>query len=129
MKNFYIILILLLFFSGCSKNSDLLLPFDQMGSKQIAYASLSEHEKLTIINWQHGKVEEGVYHIINKSNSIILDSGDKIYLGSISSNVKLNEGQKLIAVTFNTTEDALLGPLIIIIEPNSKEVIGGVLRM
>ncbi len=123
-----LIILSFLILSDCSNNSNVLLPFDQMSNRQIAYASLSEQEKSTIINWQNGKVEEGVYQSFNKSNAIVLNSGDKIFFGTISSTVKLIEGQKLIAVTFNTTDDALLGPLIVIIEPNYNKVIGGVLR-
>jgi hypothetical protein len=31
-------------------------------------------------------------------------------------------------VTFNTTEDALLGPIVIYIDPQTKKVVGGAPR-
>jgi len=36
--------------------------------------------------------------------------------------------QDLISVTFNTIEDPLLGPIIIIIDPDSQNVVGAVGR-
>ncbi len=129
MKKTLVILIQLLFLVGCSDDSDLLSPSGQKHFRLIAYESLSESEQSTIIDWQNGKVEAGTYQSADDSHSIVLDSQNRIPFATNSSGVKLFDGQKLIAVTFETKVDALLGPIILIIEPCSENVIGYMLRM
>lgn len=130
MKKLLGILISFLFLIGCSEDSDPLSSPGQKHYRQVAYNYLSDEEKATIINWQKGKVEAGTYQSDNELfGFVVIESGDKILFATNFSDVKLFEGQQLVAVTFNTTVDGLLGPIILIIEPSSEKVIGYVLRM
>ena len=114
--------------AGCSNNSNVLTPFVEMNYRNVAYESLSEQSKATVINWQDGKVGKGIYQGKNGSNIILLDSGSQIGFVFNTSNVEVINGQRLIMVTFNTKDDPLLGPMILIIDPITNKVIGGVQR-
>ena len=127
MKKLLMVLILFLF--SCSEESDFLSSYEQKHLRNIAYKSLSEEARSTIVNWQNGKVEAGIYHSSDESDFIVLDSKNEIPFMINSTDVKLIERQKLVAVTFNTTYDALLGPLILIIELREEKVIGLTPRM
>ena len=71
-----------------------------MQVREIAWNSLSTQEKATVItNWQVAPVAETVY----------------------------NE-KSAYAVRFNTTEDALLGPIFVYVDKNAKLVLGQGLR-
>lgn len=129
MKKLFVIFICSLVLSGCSEDSNPLSPSGQKHFRQIAYNYLSDDAKATIINWQNGKVEDGTYHSSDEYDFIVLDSKNEIPFAANSSDVKLYTGQRLVAVTFETTMDPLLGPLILIVEPRSDKVIGYVLRM
>ncbi len=126
MKKTLVILIKLLFLVGCSDDSDLLSPSGQKHFRLIAYESLPESEQSTIIDWRNGKVEKGFYQVYNSFGSVVLDDGDRVAFVSNSSNI--NDGQKLVVVIFNTN-NLVLGPIILIVEPISEKVIGYVPRM
>jgi hypothetical protein len=38
------------------------------------------------------------------------------------------QGQNVVSVTFSTTDDALLGPLVVFIDPQTKKVVGAAPR-
>jgi len=127
---YYILFIPILFLTeaGCSDNSNVLTPFEEMNYRKVAYESLSEQSKSTVINWLGGKIERGIYQEKNGSNTIILNSGFQMGFVINTSNVNLINGQSLIMVTFITKNDHVLGPMILIIDPITNKVIGGVQR-
>jgi hypothetical protein len=72
----------------------------KMQIRAIAWNSLSEHAKLNVIvDWRQAPVIESTY-----------------------------KGKRAYAVCFNTSDDALLGPLTVYIDASSKIVLGQGLR-
>ena len=128
MKRLILYCLLIVLIIGCSKDSNVLLPQDKTAYKDIAYNSLTSWEKSTIINPNDVIINEGVYKYENNSHKIYIDSDHLIYFGLTDTTTVLFENQKLISVLFNTTKDALLGPIDVIINPYSKKAIGGTLR-
>ena len=123
----------LLFFSiclGCSSKSGTLSPTEKLSYRTIAYDRLSEQEKESIISdWQDAEVRQGIYQYNNSHIIFFVDSKTKLHFLLDDSDFILYPAQPLIAVIFNTVDDALLGPIVIIIEPKSKTPIGFVGRL
>ncbi len=72
-----------------------------MQVREIAWSSLSEQEKFTVrTDWKNAEVKKETY-----------------------------KDEKVFAVTFPTTEDPLLGPIIVYISQSSLDIIGRGLRM
>lgn len=85
--------------SSCNKDNETAID-PTLQIKEIAWNSLSEQEKSTvIIDWKQAPVSETSY---NQKN---------VYV-----------------VRFNTSDDALLGPITIYIDISSKMVLGQALR-
>jgi hypothetical protein len=122
------VLFVLLFLIGCSDNSNVLTSYEKNYYKQIAYNSLSPNEKSTIMNPDNAVIIDGIYKYENRSHKIYIDKEHIIYFGLIDTNIVLIDNQKLISILFNTTQDALLGPIDVIINPFSKQTIGQTLR-
>jgi hypothetical protein len=99
MKRLFILILALApFISSCKKDNESDLN-NQI--REIAWNSLSEHEKSTvIIDWQESPVTATTY----------------------------NE-KSAYAVSFNTSDDALLGPITVYIERTSLTVLGQGLRL
>ncbi len=129
IKYVFVIMMMLFITPGCSHNSNGVSPFEEIKYRTIAYESLSMQEKSTVINWQDGKVERGVYKTDKSTPSILFDLGGRLSFVYNSSDIKLIDGQNLVAVFFNTTQDPLLGTIIVIINPGNSNVIGYVPRM
>ena len=69
--------------------------------REIAWNSLSEHDKATvIIDWQKSPVTETIF-----------------------------QDKSVYAVSFNTSDDPLLGPIIVYIEKSSLIIIGQAPRL
>ncbi len=129
IKYVFVIMMMLLITQGCSHNSNGVSPFEDLKYRTIAYKSLSMQERSTIADWRKAKVEGGIYKTDLAFPSILIDSGGRLPFIYNSSNLKLIDGQRLVAVIFNTTQDSLLGPIIVIIDPSNSKVIGYVTRM
>lgn len=101
MKNLIIIIIALIpLISGCKKDNktDPILSDKQI--REIAWNSLTDYDKSTvIIDWQQTPVTKSTFN-----------------------------GISAYAVTFNTSMDALLGPIIVYVSTSSKVVLGHALR-
>lgn len=84
--------------SSCKKDSG---SYDHDQIREIAWNSISEQEKLTVIaDWKQAPVEKTTY-----------------------------EGINVFSVRFNTTDDGLLGPITVYVDMTSKKVIGYATRM
>ena len=86
------------------------------------------NEKSTIINPDNAVIIDGIYKYENRSHKIYIDKEHIIYFGLIDTSKVLIDNQKLISVLFNTTQDALLGPIDVIINPSSNKAIGQAFR-
>ena len=82
--------------------------------REIAYQSLSEDNKKTVISWKDGKVEQ--YKSTNDHS-----------IGSPNGSVNI-KGKDTYKVMFRTNNEGILGPIIIYIDKNSYSVLGGDLR-
>jgi hypothetical protein len=130
MKKLCLFTLISLIFIGCSEKSNFLLPVNAMEYRETAYDSLSEQEKGTLTtDWKEAEVKQGNYLLQDNINWIVFDSGNKSGFALMNTDVVLFNNQPLVMVVFYTNADALLGPIAIIIEPESKEIVGGLLRM
>jgi hypothetical protein len=129
MKRFLIFYVIISF-TSCSENSNFLLPAKKQQFRKIAYDSLSDEEKSTLIaDWKDAEVKQGNYLFENNINWFVFDSDNKAGFALQNSDIVLTNNQELILVIFNTNVDALLGPIEIVINPINKEIIGGFLRL
>jgi len=120
---------LVLFIISCNNEDNILNSFDSANYRKIAYESLTPESKETLTKcWCVAPVRTGKYKNENGSHIITIDDQNRWNFFITDLNTDLQSNQNLIAVTFSTTSDALLGPLTLIINPESKTVIGEVLR-
>lgn len=127
----FIIVILISLLISCSDGSNTLTPFEEMNYRMVAYNSLSDGDKSTITSdWEKAPVKKGSYHLMDENiHQLIFNQDEKLGFALKNNKSILVENQKLIAVIFHTNVDALLGPIIIIINAKSNEAIGYVLRL
>ncbi|MFJ5625729.1 hypothetical protein ACIQD3_24430 [Peribacillus loiseleuriae] len=79
---------------------------EYMESRQVAWDSLSENTKDTVIgDWQKAEVIE-------------------VSPDDVPQHIKLEKNQKVVKVLFHTKQDELLGPIGLYIDHSSKEIIG-----
>lgn len=128
MKRLILFCFPIIFLIGCSKDSNVLSPQEETAFKEIAYNSLTSWEKSTIVNPDIAIIVEGYYNSEDRIHKIYIDNDHIIYFALIDTTTVLIENQKLISVLFNTTQDALLGPIDVIINPLSKKAVGQTLR-
>jgi len=101
MKNLIILVIALIpFISGCKKENEKDPILSERQIREIAWNSLSGYDKSTVIvNWQQAPVAKSRFN-----------------------------GIRAYAVTFNTSMDALLGPIMVYVSISSKVAIGQAMR-
>lgn len=132
MKQTITAIMFLLLVSSCSDDNGILSPGNKNNYREIAYNSLSQQSKETIIiDWKVGLVKQGVYKKEQEYGSHILEltSGAKIYFFTEVGTKYLYDEYKLVAVSFKTKHDALLGPITIIVDPYLEIAIGSVGRL
>lgn len=85
--------------------------------REIAWKSVENNRYGTITTpWEEARVEL----IDSKDRSIVpIDNEQRKQLEQL-----LNDNSTLLAVTFHTEQDGLLGPIVPIINPNTMKVIG-----
>ena len=127
MKTFriFFILFLISLISCCNDNESEILDY-----RLIAYNSLSEEEKETISeDWNNAEIIFGKYKSDVCEHALYsVDRGLMCFLLK-DQNIQLEENQNLTAVIFNTINDSLLGPIIVVIDPVSESAVGSVLRL
>ncbi|HHW36477.1 MAG TPA: hypothetical protein GXX18_04190, partial [Bacillales bacterium] len=83
---------------------------EYMEFQQVAWQSLSENEKDTVIgDWQNAEVIE-------------------VSPADVPQHIKPEKNQKVVKVVFHTEQDSLLGPIGLYIDRSSKEIIGPDIR-
>lgn len=127
MKTLISVIISFYFIIGCSEESNSLSSLDSFSFKRIAYQSLSKESKEIVSeHWLSADVKQGVYQQGEYGHLIVFNAEQKLSFSLTVSNYTFYENQKLIAVSFTTTNMIMImgGPITIIIDYNSKEVIG-----
>jgi uncharacterized protein YcfL len=129
MKTLLSLIVILMVLIGCTDEENSVSFFQQAKFRKISYNSLSAEEAATLTkDWRLAPVKLGVFNNDNNINAIVIDKINVWSFRILDPNIKLTSNQILVAVTFNTKNDPLIGPLTLIIEPQSEVVIGGVLR-
>ena len=93
--------------------------------KEVAYNALSQDQKLSLaVDWKDTRVIGGVYNNTQCENEFISHENDRMCFSAYNEMFDLVANQKLVAVYFNTMNDALLGPIIVIVDPANMQAIG-----
>ena len=111
------------------------LSLDEQAFRLIAYTHLSEQDRQSLSSdWRKARVASCSY-IQESSVHLCVQNPDKrdftYDFGFVAANpdIELKANQTLITVLFNTVDDPLLGPIIVVIDPEAKVVVGYVLRI
>ncbi|MEZ4357848.1 MAG: hypothetical protein R2876_04370 [Eubacteriales bacterium] len=113
---FFLIVILILCFTGCenqeagSNAAQTSIVKSESEIKEIAYDYLSDAEKDTVLNYESAEVKG-------------YKCSEDHVIGGLNGQVNINDKDTYM-VTFNTTDDALLGPITVYIDKNSYGVLG-----
>lgn len=130
MKKLALISLPFLLLTFCSDNSNVLSPTEEIKYKSIAYASLTDQEKESLTkDWKEARVNVGRYQHNIQIHTVVINSNDKMSFELTDSSITLIENQKLVTIMFNTNNDPLVGPIIVVIEPEIDRAIGQVLRL
>lgn len=115
---------------SCSEESGILTSGQIFNYRKIAREGLIEDEKqLLIMDWRESPVVLGNYEKNGDTHILVIDLETKYYLFLRQPKINLALNQSLAAVAFHTNVDALLGPIITIIDPISGTAIGSFLRL
>ncbi|KNY26155.1 hypothetical protein [Pseudobacteroides cellulosolvens] len=122
--------------------------FDEMEMRKIAWDSLSEGEKKSVVKdgaglsavvdgkkevningsdiWKYAEVGLARYKDISSLNTVkVVYNGEKPELDIITKIKRWYlQNHKVVRVSFKTTMDGLLGPITLYIDPDNKEIIG-----
>ena len=94
MKKLIILILALIPFISSCKKES--EAYSELQIREIAWNSLSEQQKLTVnVDWKQAPVSESTFY-----------------------------QKRVFAVRFNTTDDALLGPIVVYIDSSTKVVLG-----
>ena len=103
---------------------------NEVDYRLIAYESISDEEKTSILkDWREAELIGGIYKRDMCDNEFHGQSMGRLCFFLISQEIELFENQYLVAVIFPTTNDSLLGPIIVIVDPSSRLAIGMVGRL
>ena len=128
MKKLFFPVLALVMLISCL-DIDITTPFNGDTMRDAAYASLSDTEKESLtINLEDAPVVRGYYSTKTCTNGFVSSKGETKCFVLNEPSLKFRDSQILGAVVFNTSNDALLGPLIVIVEPENNMVIGTVMR-
>ncbi|AGA56703.1 hypothetical protein Theco_0488 [Thermobacillus composti KWC4] len=98
-----------------------LAPAEEQEYRELAWKQLSDEDKAHLITAK----DEALVELIDAANAAVIPlEGKERLLEDIRAN-----GGKLVAVTYKTDQDALLGPVTVLFDPETKEVIGHIVRM
>ena len=129
MYKYLIILFMSILFTSCSNTDDPLSPSysseELMEFRNIAWNDLSTSEIETVIISKEESIIQ--YATISSKDGIWyykIDEKNKCTFALTNSNIDFRNDQTFVIITINTSDDALLGPIVVILEPNSKQVFG-----
>ena len=121
-----ILLSVLLIFFACKDSVNGVDDNKKIAYRLSAYNSLTESDKSTITSdWQNAPVNSGVYTSNEYGGPAILLEGYSLPVGYLTPLSRtFEEGTPLVTVTFNTNNEALLGPIVVILLAEDATVIG-----
>ena len=123
------VLLISLILYACSDKENVNEPGD-LNYRAIAYNSISDEEKATIVgNWQDAEMIYGIFKSDVCDYEFIQENQGRICFVPQDQNLELVENQTLVAVIFNTVNDPLLGPILVIVDPDSESAVGYGLRL
>ena len=130
MKQILLIAVVFFLVAGCiDMNLDLSNTINTETARKVAYESLSDDEKASLtLDWKNTSVVIGYYKYTDCGHSFISNSNELKCFSTINSDIKFKNLQHLGAVVFQTKDDALLGPIIVIVDSQSNTVVGFVVR-
>ncbi len=122
----YLSFIFLFFIFYCSENNNPLNYSDKeiMEFKEIAWNDLSQEELSTIII---SKEKSNIYYSkISRDNGIYYYTIDDSEYTFIITHPEIDyrTKQTFVIILINTLDDALLGPIIVVVEPSTKKAFG-----
>ena len=125
-KNIMILLSVTLIIFACRDSVNVYDESRNPEYRLAAYNSLTENEKSNVTSdWENATVTPGVYASSQHGSPAILAEG---YPSPITYITPLSrtfaEGTPLVMVTFNTIDDGLLGPIVIVLLAEDATVIG-----
>ena len=134
MYKHIIILLIIILFSSCSSINDPLYPFysdeELMEFREIAWNDLSMNEiETVIILKEESKIQ---YATITRKDGIWyyrINDKNKYSFVLTNPNIDFRNDQWFVIVTINTSDDDLRRPIVVIIEPNVKQVFGRGIRL
>ena len=89
--------------------------------RDLAWSNIEADSKKTLTT----KKDEAIVAIIGSDNGGVMAKSDEL-------KKKLEEikaaGGTLVSVTYNTDQDKLIGPLTLVFDPSTKELIGHFIR-
>lgn len=103
-------------------STEQLAPASVQEFRELAWNNLTEDNKTTLITQKN----EARVEVVNSSNVMLMTTTDA--QKKLLADIQAAEG-KLITVTYSTEEDALLGPLTLAFDPDSKQLVGLFIRM
>ena len=123
---YYLIFVILIIFPGCEDEER---EENLSDYRSIAFESLSDNEKETLMeDWREAEVIEGIFKDDECDYEFHGPPMGRLCFFLTVPEIELINQQNLVAVIFHTINDALLGPIIIIIDPESEMAIGTVGR-
>jgi hypothetical protein len=127
--NFLWLLSFLVISFSCSDEDDNFNPSENL-IRSIAYNSLSDEEKATIIDdWEEAEVIYGTFKSDVCDYAFMQENQGRICFFPKDQSLVINEDQRLAAVIFNTVNDPLLGPILVIVDPELEAAVGYGLRL
>ena len=127
--NFLWLLSFLVISFSCSDEDDNFNPSENL-IRSIAYNSLSDEEKSTIIDdWEEAEVISGTFKSDVCDYAFMQENQGRICFFPKDQSLVINEDQRLAAVIFNTVNDPLLGPILVIVVPELEAAVGYGLRL
>jgi len=98
-----------------------LAPAEEREYRELAWEQLTDEDKAHLITPK----DEAQVELVDAGSAVVIPlEGKARLLEEIRS-----QGGKLAAVTYRTDQDALLGPITILFDPETKEVVGHIVRM
>lgn len=129
MQKYLIILFFVALISSCARNSDPISSSysnkELMEFREIAWNDLSDDEiETVIISKEELKIQNATVSREDGNWYYKISNTEQSTFVLTNPSIDFRNDQKFVIVTVNTSDDALMAPIIVIIEPNTKLVFG-----
>lgn len=124
MKRGLIFILLMLVLVSCSEHSNPYTPGKSLEFKQAALEQLDESQVNKITqNVEDFDLKAGEYVFENNKHYIKLNNGKKQQFLT-DKTINLANGKRILMITIQWEPMALLGPIVVIMDPDTKLLIG-----